>query len=199
MKEYTDRAPLPGQQRWLGRIRRLFAAVYAGAAQAIDYQVLPWGKKTTLTAIRACMADAMKQLNANSAKESERDRGSMQSEQSTLAEFNRRLDGATFVRLKRNRRKKKVSATRLTAADGVIRPTTPRKCEYLLFARTMETWYPDVSARQRLAKLLRTHRVLKGGRRADTNTRQVLIAELGTKVPCYGLVRKRLKGAVGNI
>jgi Domain of unknown function (DUF927) len=199
MKEYADRAPLPGQQRWLGRIRRLFAAVYAGAAQAIDYQVLPWGKKTTLTAIRACMADAMKQLNANSAKESERDRGSMQSEQSTLAEFNRRLDGATFVRLKRNRRKKKVSATRLTAADGVIRPTTPRKCEYLLFARTMETWYPDVSARQRLAKLLRTHRVLKGGRRADTNTRQVLIAELGTKVPCYGLVRKRLKGAVGNI
>ena len=198
MKEYTDRAPLPGQQRWLGRIQRLFAAVYAGAAQAIDYGVLPWGKIATLTAIRACMADAMEQLIANSADDRESGRGSMQSDQPRLAEFKRRMDGATFVRLERNRRRK-VLATRLTTADGIIRPTTPRKCEYLLFARTLETWYPDVSARQQLTKLLRSHRILKGGRRADTNTRQVLIAELGTKVPCYGLVRKRLKGSVGNV
>jgi hypothetical protein len=67
-----------------------------------------------------------------------------------------------------------------------------------VFARTLETWYPDVSVRQRLTKLLRTHRVLKGGRRADTNTRQVLVAELGTKVACYGLVRERLKASVGD-
>jgi hypothetical protein len=197
MNEYTDRAPLPGQQRWLGRIRRLFAAVYAGAAQAIDYGVLPWGKNATLSAIRACMADAMEQLIANSGADRESGRGSGQSDQSRLAEFKRRLDGATFVRLERNRRRK-VLATCLTTADGVIRPTTRRKCEYLLFARTMKTWYPDVSARQQLTKLLRSHRILKGGRRADTNTRQVLIAELGTKVPCYGLVRKRLKASVAD-
>jgi hypothetical protein len=199
MKEYTDHASLPGQHRWLGRIQRLFAAVYAGAAQAIDYGVLPWGKKATLTAIRACMVDAMEKLITNSAEDCERDRGSIQSERSMLAEFKRHLDGATFVRLERNRRKKKVLATRLTAADGVIRPTKPHKCEYLLFGRTMKAWYPEVSARQRLTKLLRYHRILKGGRRADTNTRQVLITELGTKVPCYGLVRNRLKGSVGNV
>jgi hypothetical protein len=199
MKEYTDHAPLPGQQRWLGRIQRLFAAVYAGAAQAIDYGVLPWGKRQTLSAIRACMVDAMEKLMANSADDCERDRGNMQSEQSMLAEFNQRMDGATFVRLKRNRRKKKGLVTRLTAADGVIRPTKPQKCEYLLFGRTMKAWYPEVSARQRLTKLLRSHRILKGGRRADTNTRQVLITELGTKVPCYGLVRKRLRGLVSNV
>jgi hypothetical protein len=177
----------------------LFAAVYAGAAQAIDYGVLPWGKKATLTAIRTCMADAMEKLITNSANDYERDRGSMQSERSMLAEFKRHLDGATFVRLEHNRRKKRVLATRLTAADGVIRPTKPRKCEYLLFGRTMKAWYPEVSARQRLTKLLRSHRILKGGRRADTNTRQVLIAELGTKVPCYGLVRKRLKGFASDV
>jgi len=194
MKEYTDHAPLPGQQRWLGRIQRLFAAVYAGAAQAIDYGVLPWGKKGTLTAIRACMADAMEQLIASSADDGKHGQGSERADQSMLAEFKRRLDGATFVRLERNRRKKKVLAMRLTTADGVIRPTKPHKCEYLLFAGTMKAWYPDASARQRLTKLLRSHRILKRGRRADTNTRQVLIAELGTKVPCYGLVRKRLKG-----
>jgi hypothetical protein len=63
----------------------------------------------------------------------------------------------------------------------------------------MKAWYPDVSARQRLTKLLRSQLILKGGRRADTNTRQVSIAELGTKVPCYGLVRKRLEGSVGSL
>jgi hypothetical protein len=199
MKEYTDHAPLPGQQRWLGRIQRLFAAVYAGAAQAIDYGVLPWGKNATLTAIRACMADSMEQLIANSADDCKRGPGSMQSDQSMLAEFKRRLDGATFVRLRRDRRKKKVLATRLTTADGVVRPTKPRRCEYLLFARTMKAWYPDVSARQQLTKLLRSLRILKEGRRADTNTRQVLIAELGTKVPCYGLVRKRLEGSIRSL
>jgi Domain of unknown function (DUF927) len=197
MKEYTDRAPLPGQQRWLGRIQRLFAAVYAGAAQAIDYGILPWGKKKTLMAIRVCMADAMERLIVSSADACESGRGEMQSDQSRLAEFKRRIDGATFVRLEHNRREK-VFARHLTTADGVIRPTTPRKCEYLLFARTMKTWYPDVSTRQRLTKLLRSHQIFRGGRRADTNTRQMLIAELGTKVACYGLVRERLKASVGD-
>jgi hypothetical protein len=56
----------------------------------------------------------------------------------------------------------------------------------------MRAWYPDVLARQRLTKLLTSRRMLKGGRRSDTNTKQVLIAELGTKIPCYGVVRKRL-------
>ena len=69
LKKYMDRfleaAPLPKQFRWLGRIRRLFAVVYASAAQAIDYGVLPWSKKATLNAILACMTDAMDQLTAN--------------------------------------------------------------------------------------------------------------------------------------
>jgi hypothetical protein len=100
----------------------LFAAVYAGAAQAIDYGVLPWGKKATLSAIRTCMIDAMEKLITSSADGRENDRGSMQSERSMLADFKRRLDGATFARLERDRRKKKVLATRLTTADGVIPP-----------------------------------------------------------------------------
>jgi hypothetical protein len=198
MKEYTRNAPLPEEERWLERIQRLFAAIYASAAQAIEYGVLPWQKTGTLSAIRACMRDAMAQLIANVAKGSERGRESVESHQSTFAEFKRRLDEATFVRLERNRRKK-VSVTRLNAADGVIRPTKPGRCECCLFARTLNAWYPQHLARHRLTKLLRSHRILKQGRRADTNTRQVFIAELDTKIPCYGLVRKRLKDIVGKL
>jgi hypothetical protein len=192
MKEFTDNAPLPDQQRWLG-IQRLFAVVYAGAAQAIDYGVLPWGKKSTLSAIRVCMIDAMQQMIANAGSDAASDRGGVQSDKSILVEFNRRLDDAKFVRLERNRRKKKALVKQLKMADGIIRPTKPGRCECLLFARTMKVWYPDAAALKRVTKLLRSRKILKDGRRTDTNTRQVLISELGKKLACYGLVRKRLK------
>ncbi len=63
MDEFLEAASLAEQYRWLGRMRRLFAVVYASAAQAIDYDVLPWTKKATLKAILACMCDAMDQLS----------------------------------------------------------------------------------------------------------------------------------------
>ena len=65
MDEFVLAAALPKEFRWLGRIRRLFAVVYASAAHAIDYGVLPWSKKATRDAIIACMTDAMDQLTAN--------------------------------------------------------------------------------------------------------------------------------------
>jgi uncharacterized protein (DUF927 family) len=198
MTEFTDNAPLPVQQRWLGRIQRRFAVVYAGAAQAIDYGVLPWGKGNTLGAIKACMIDAMQQLIANSGTDAESGRGDVQSDQSILAEFKRRLDDAKLVRLERNRRKKRISVAQLEMADGIIRPTGPGKRECLLFARTMKVWYPDASVLKRLVRLLRSRQILKKGRRTDTNTRQVLIAELGNKISCYGLLRKRLKASLGK-
>jgi putative DNA primase/helicase len=198
MQEFTDNAPLPVQQRWLGRIQRLFAVVYASAAQAIDYGVLPWSKKSTLDAIRACMIDAMQQLIANSGSGTESDQGGVQSDQSMLAEFKRRLDDAKLVRLERNRRKRGAAVKELEMADGIIRPTKPGKCEFLLFARTMKAWYPDPGVLKRVTKCLRSRRILKNGRRTDTNTRQVLISELGGKIPCYGLVRKRLRTALAN-
>ena len=197
MKEFTVNAPLPDQQRWLGRIQRLFAAVYASAAQAIDYGVLPWGKKSTLSAIKTCMIDAMQQLIENTRGDTQSGRGSVPSDQSILAEFKQRLDDAKFVRFERNRRKRP-ELKQLETADGIIRPTKSGKREFLLFARTMKVWYSDPAALKRLVRLLRSRQILKKGRRSDTNTRQVLIAELGNKISCYGLLRKRLISSLGE-
>ena len=52
ISEFIDAAPLQWQFAWLGRIRRFFAVIYASAALAIEYDVLPWGRKKTLTAIK---------------------------------------------------------------------------------------------------------------------------------------------------
>jgi hypothetical protein len=194
MAEYIADAPLPSQQRWLGRIQRPFAAMYAGAAQAIDYGILPWSKKSTLRAIKDCMHDAMDQLITAASEASVLDAHSNQSDQSLFTEFKRRAESATFVRLKSNREKNGRSRTRLEKAEGIVRPTKSGKVERLLFARAFKAWFPEIAARNRLAKLLRARRIFRRGRRSDTNTRQVKIAELGTsKVPCYALSLTRLR------
>jgi hypothetical protein len=191
MADYMSKAPLPDQQRWLGRIQRCFAIVYAGAAQAIDYGILPWNKNVTLSAIKACMDDAMEQLIAAAADGSDADR--LQSDDSLFAEFKRRVDDAEFVRLGRKRRKNSIMAGRLKRAAGITRPTEAGKVEHLLFGRAFDAWFPDVTVRRRLTGLLRSRAIFKQGRRSDTTTRQVLVAEIGRKVPCYAMSRKRLR------
>jgi hypothetical protein len=192
MKDYIADAPLPWQQRWLARIQRLFAAVYASAAQAIDYGILPWNKKATLRAIKACMYDAMKQLIMASGEAPAYDAHSEQSDESLLAEFKQHVEGVTFVNLKPNSPKNGRQQASVRHADGIVRPTKPGKVKRLLFGRTFDAWFPEVAARKRLTKLLRSKGIFSRGRRSDTSTRQVQIAELGGRVPCYVLRRKGL-------
>jgi putative DNA primase/helicase len=193
MAEY-QKVPLPKQERWLARIQRLFAVVYAGAAQAIDYKILPWSKRKTLEAINACMCDAMDQLIEKSGTSG--DGGSHRSNQSLLAEFKLRMSDAAFVRLSREAKRKKVPLKRINRAQGIVRPTKSRRCEHLLFTRTMNEWFPDVSDRQRLTKYLQELKLLKRGKRKDTRTRQIFICELGKKVPCYKVWRRRVQDCV---
>jgi hypothetical protein len=130
---------------------------------------------------------------AASGEASALDAHSNQSDQSLFTDFKRRAESATFVRLKSNRQKNGCSRTRLEKADGIVRPTKSGKVERLLFARAFEAWFPEIAARNRLAKLLRTRRIFRRGRRSDTNTRQVKIAELETRAPCYALSLNRLR------
>ena len=89
MDQFLEAAALPEQLRWLGRMRRLFAVVYASAAQAIDYGVLPWSKKATLKAILACMTDAMDQLAANFSDAPDGGSERIKSDDALAAEFKR--------------------------------------------------------------------------------------------------------------
>jgi putative DNA primase/helicase len=192
MTEYAAKAPILSPERWLGRIQKLFAVTYAGAALAIDYRILPWRKKKTLEAIKSCMYDAMDQLLARAAVRAGNQSATLRPDQSLLAEFKQRVEKAQFVRM-RDRKKAKLSSKVLKKAGGIVRTTRPGFCEWLLFGKTMDDWFPDVSERQRLAKLLRGAHLIKAGRRSDTNTRQVKFAALGKKVSCYVLRRSRLR------
>jgi hypothetical protein len=113
-----------------------------------------------------------------------------------LAEFKQRMSDADFIRVSREAKRKKAAPEWLKRADGIVRPTAFGRCEYLLFANTMEGWFPAVSDRQRLVKHLSELNLLKPGRRPDTATKQTFIAEFGKKVPCYGVRRGRIRGFV---
>jgi hypothetical protein len=192
MDDFLEAASLPEQFSWLGRVRRLFAVVYASAVQAIDYGILPWSKKATLKAILACMRDAMSQLAASFADFPDRGSERPKSDDTLVAEFKRRVEDARFVRLERNSREPHSMAKRLRKADGFIQTTRPGRIRCLLKSKALATWFPDVTTRKRLSAALRSRGILKTGRRADTNTRQVYIAPLKKRVSCYALLRKRM-------
>ncbi len=196
--EYIEATLLFDQYRWLGRIRKFFAVVYASAAQAIDYEILPWSKKSTLKAIAECMIDAMEQLTANSGDASDAACKEIKSDKVLLAEFTQRVDDAKFVRLNRTRPNGRLVAKSLKKANGIIRPTSPGKTQCLLFSKTLDGWFPIATERKRLTKMLRSRRIIGKGRRPDTSTRQVFIAEAGRKIPCFALSRKRLQAEPEN-
>ena len=192
MAQFIEAAALPEQLRWLGRIRRFFAVVYASAAQAIDYGILPWGKRATLEAILSCMTDAMDQLTASFSESPDGGVAPTASDDILLSEFKRRVEEAKFVRIERNNRKSQSKERRLKKADGFVRATRPGRVRYLLRSKALETWFPDVTTRKHLSHILRSRGILRAGSRADTITRQIHIAPLKKRVSCYALLRKRI-------
>ena len=68
-KEQFERdAVLPDEHNAHYRVRSNFAVMYAAAALAIDYEILPWKKRPTFRAIEKCMRLALATL-ATGAKE----------------------------------------------------------------------------------------------------------------------------------
>ena len=61
-EQFEQDAVLPDQRNAHYRIRSNFAVIYAGAALAIDYEILPWKKAPTFRAIEKCMRLALATL-----------------------------------------------------------------------------------------------------------------------------------------
>ena len=140
----------------------------------------------------ACMTDAMDQLAANFSDSPDGGAERTNSDATLVAEFQRRMEDAKLVRLERNSLEPHSMAKRLRKADGFIQTTRPGRVRCLLKSAALETWFPEVTTRKRLSAILRSRGILKAGRRADTNTRQIYIAPLQGRVSCYALLRKRM-------
>jgi hypothetical protein len=192
MSEYENLCPLPSQQAWLGRVRKIFAVVYASAAQAIDYGILPWTKDTTLNSIKKCMDDAMQNLVSRERKREFCGELESKSDHSLLSDFQDKVNNGSFVHLVQVRQNGRNALKELRNADGIVRRRRRGRVQYLLFSKVLKQWYPDFNARRRLVSLTRSHGIFRNGRRPDTTTRQIFLAEFRQKVPCYVLLRLSL-------
>src|SRR5262249_15722018 len=61
-QQFEHKAVIPDAHNAHYRVRSNFASMYAAAALAIDYEILPWGKGSTFHAIEKCMRLALATL-----------------------------------------------------------------------------------------------------------------------------------------
>lgn len=178
--EYVSKTALTGKDVQFGRIVLYFAVIYASAALAIDYGLLPWSKKNTFRDIKRCMMDAIEQLRTTVVTEPE------VSDEELVSAFVTKFNQAKFVRIKGATRKQ------ILTAAGIVAKSKEGKTQSLLYSEILDQWFPEKRHRARLTSLLEDNGVLKRGCRKDTPALQKQIPQLGRRVSCYRILRKKV-------
>ena len=190
VNEFIKRAPVPQSRRVFARLRRRFAAVYAGMTLAIDYKILPFTKEATFRDLLKCMDDAITLLIENEATSSA---APSLSDNTLIAQFREHLIGAKFVKAGAYaKRTNSLTAEQIKAADGFINYCKPEKYRVMLQTSCVRTWCPDEATRNRLVTLLRSREIFHAGRQTDTNSHQVKFKPHPRKIPAYWLSLKAL-------
>jgi hypothetical protein len=159
------------------RVRSNFALIWAAAAMAIDYQILPWKKPPTFKAVRKCLRKALGVIATDKSTVSPVDAlGSI------LEELNEKLEKADLRKVVLRERVTPEQARQRANADGFR-----IKGEIYLKPDRLRKWVP--SHRDRV--------VLKNGgvfrtRRNDAATVEQVIAGIPGKPRYYVLNRKKL-------
>ncbi len=164
------------------RIRSNFAVLWAAAALAIDYNILPWNEGPTFRAIEKCLNLALSELETGASQ-----RLSATNHQVDVFAVSKllkkKLDRAILVPITLKRRVTKQQAQARKAADGFI-----INGEILLRPGRLKTWIPDQSERLALKrqKIFRTER-------EDTATVEQKIAGIEGKPRYYAVNVRALK------
>jgi hypothetical protein len=96
------------------RIRSNFALIWAAAAMAIDYEVLPWEKPPTFKAVKKCLRKALDVIEASKAPAPP----AVDSTTSILTALNDKLEGADLRKVVLRKRITTQQARRRVKADG---------------------------------------------------------------------------------
>ncbi len=175
-----------------GRILSSFATVYAAAALAIDYEVLPWKAKATKRAYQQCFADAIAHLDdgatTSSATIPDSDRDKARG--SELLQHLAKCDLPCFLNpssLSNKRRKRFMEADGLRTRIKGKKPTVA-----LIKPEVVKTFEPNVKRRAAMLKELIARGMLLPGRNAQVSTRQVTVD--GHRMPFYVMTKHALEG-----
>jgi hypothetical protein len=152
-KEQFESEVKAPDERAIYRIRSNFAVIWAAAALAIDYKLLPWNKRGTLRAIEKCFRRCVAALASPPPIESVESRAS-----NSVNVFRKLKDNLNQCELRSIKLRGKASDDEVSArqkADGFIIDSV----RHLKHDR-LEKWFPNKSDRSilRKAKIFRTKR-----------------------------------------
>jgi hypothetical protein len=172
---------VPDQPKYY-RIRSNFAVIYAGAALAIDYGVLPWKKGPTFWAINDCMTGALKQLGECN---SDPQNGNV-AVQPLLLALKNLLAKSALVAVTPKKRANGAETKRRQDADGFRIGN-----EILLKGAKLKQWFPDEEERSALIGCLEGKNVLRRSR-PDTPTIEKKISGIHGKPRYYVLDNEQI-------
>jgi uncharacterized protein DUF927 len=166
------------------RIRSNFALLYAAAALAIDYGILPWGKRATLRVIKRCMRDALVLLESSRLSLTSQPGAAKTSELVTA--LTRHLAASKLAPVTLKQRATATQVKRRREADGFLITG-----EIYLKPDRLKQWFPDQPTRAALIKWLKRKKILHTIR-SDTSTCDQLIGGIDGKRRYYIMRRRRL-------
>jgi len=134
MRVFEKQSPVPADHRAFFRIRTNFAVLYAAAALAIDFNILPWGKSQTLEDIRKCMKLAFDVLHTHGGALSSVNQADPSGLASQLAKRISNCKKCTIVAIKRD--DAKALQARRDAECLIING------ESYIKSKVLKTWFP---------------------------------------------------------
>ncbi len=169
-------------ERAIYRIRSNFAVIWAAAALAIDYKLLPWKKRGTLRAIEKCFQRCISALA--SPPSSEMAESPPSTSANLLRTLKAKLDQCDLRSIQQRKKATKNELTARQKADGFIIDGVT----YLKNDR-VEEWFPSSQDRSKLRKagIFRT-------KRKDTPTVDKKISGIKGKPRYYAINDKALDG-----
>ena len=128
------------EQKHIYRIRSDFGIIWAAAALAMDYKILPWKKWRALNAIKKCFARA---LNALESSESEVCLPNHAESTSVLQKVREMLDTIKLLTIPRGKKASGDEKSERRKADGFVLDGIP----HIRHAR-LEEWFPNKDDRR---------------------------------------------------
>jgi hypothetical protein len=180
-QQFEREAAIPDAHNAHYRVRTNFAIMYAAAALAIDYEILPWGKESTFRAIDKCMRLALSTLAT----------GHIQPASITPAvdphQLTKTLEGqlarAHIVRVRPRQKVTKKQARARQNADGF-----KINGEIYVKPDRFKQWFPA----QRERNALKGQKIIVTGRK-DTATVEKKIAGIKGKPRYYAIDVRNLR------
>ncbi len=172
-KQFESEVEAPGE-RAIYRIRSNFAVIWAAAALAIDYKLLPWKKRGALKAIEKCFKRCIAAL-ASPLTEAVEPRSSNSA--NVLQTFKEKLNQCDLQSIQQRRKASKDETTARQKADGFIIDGVT----YLKNDR-VEGWFPSSQDRS----ILREAGIFRPQRK-DTSTIEKKISGIKGKPRYYGI------------